>query len=368
MPRVVTAHARSCAMSKSMVNVFVLGGTGLVGSALVRQLRAALSSTSAIRLCGFANSRTLTRVNAHDDVQQPLTRAGEVSDEEIASCVDGSGAVCVVDCTSSPDVSARYAPWLERSWHVVTCNKKVNSGDLAYYKRCVDATQSTGGKWFVEATIGAGLPIVSTLRTLRATGDSVEIVQGIFSGTMSFLFNTWDGKSAFSEIVKLAKDAGYTEPDPREDLNGLDVARKVVIAARECGMMISLSDVDVESMVPSDLESCSTDEFMKRFHENDESMAQRARAAAETGAVLRFVGCVDVANNKASVSLATFPNTHPFATLSGADNIFEIRSARYGPTGSSTPLIIRGPGAGAEVTAAGVYGDIVQLAKEISTR
>jgi homoserine dehydrogenase len=333
-------------------------------------LRAALSSTStsAIRLCGFANSRTLTRVNAHDDVQQPLTRAGEVSDEEIASCVDGSGAVCVVDCTSSPNVSARYAPWLEQSWHVVTCNKKVNSGDIAYYKRCVDATQSTGGKWFVEATIGAGLPIVSTLRTLRATGDSVEIVQGIFSGTMSFLFNTWDGKSAFSEIVKLAKDAGYTEPDPREDLNGLDVARKVVIAARECGMMISLSDVDVESMVPSDLELCSTDEFMKRFHENDESMAQRARAAAETGAVLRFVGCVDVANNKASVSLATFPNTHPFATLSGADNIFEIRSARYGPTGSSTPLIIRGPGAGAEVTAAGVYGDIVQLAKEISTR
>ena len=359
-----------------MVNVFVLGGTGLVGSALVRQLRAALStSTPAIRLVGFANSkhlfRVINRANADDDSQQPLNKAGEVSDEEIASCVGESGGpLCVVDCTSSQDVSARYAAWLERSWHVVTCNKKVNSGDLAYYKRCIDATRSPagGGKWFVEATIGAGLPIVSTLRTLRATGDDVEVVQGIFSGTMSFLFNTWDGKSAFSEIVKLAKEAGYTEPDPREDLNGLDVARKVVIAARECGMMISLSDVQVESMVPSDLESCSADEFMRRFSESDASMAQRAREAAEKNAVLRFVGSVDVKNNKASVSLATFPSSHPFATLTGADNIFEIKSARYGPTGGSTPLIIRGPGAGAEVTAAGVFGDVVQLSKEIEEK
>ena len=246
---------------------------------------------------------------------------------------------------------------------MATANKKGNSGDFSYYKRCVEATKfPDGGKWFVEATIGAGLPTVSTLRTLVATGDEVESVQGIFSGTMSFLFNTWDGESAFSETVAMAKAAGYTEPDPREDLNGLDVARKVVIAARECGLSISLDDVRVESLVPSELESCSAEDFMTRFSENDAVIAARARDAAQEGCVLRFVGKVDVGRKTATVELSKFPKTHPFATLSGADNIFEITSARYGPTGASTPLIIRGPGAGAQVTAAGVFGDVISLA------
>jgi len=345
------------------VEVFVCGGTGLVGSALVAQLRAATSTPAGaiVQLRGFCSSREVTR--ERDGVTTAI--AGDsVSDDEILACCSSADArVCVVDCTSSAVVTAKYAPWLERGWNVATANKKGNSGDFSYYKRCVEATKSpSGGKWFVEATIGAGLPTVSTLRTLVATGDAVESVQGIFSGTMSFLFNTWDGESAFSETVAMAKAAGYTEPDPREDLNGLDVARKVVIAARECGLSISLDDVQVESLVPSELEGCSAEDFMTRFSENDAAIAARARAAEEEGCVLRFVGKVDVKRKTATVALSKFQKRHAFAALSGADNIFEIQSARYGPTGASTPLIIRGPGAGAQVTAAGIFGDLIALA------
>ena len=367
-PTRIVLRDRSSVMSRAAVEVFVCGGTGVVGSALVRQLRRAERNVVGVELRGFCSSSAIFRASAsEEDARVPLASAN-VSDEEILSCCSSANAVvCVVDCTSSDAVSQRYAAWLERGWHVVTCNKKANSGDLAYYARCVEATKSPGGgKWLVEATIGAGLPIVSTLRTLRSTGDTVESVQGIFSGTMSFLFNTWDGVSPFSEIVAQAKAAGYTEPDPREDLNGLDVARKVVIAARECGLThISLADVKVESMVPSHLESCSPDEFMRRLSENDAAMEARAKMASKEGCVLRFVGKVDAATGEASVSLAKFSTSHPFATLSGADNIFEMKTARYGPSGKSTPLIIRGPGAGAEVTAAGVFGDIVALAKNV---
>ena len=356
----------------SRLHVFVCGGTGLVGSALVKQLQNAetsssssLSSATRVRLVGFCSSKLVTST---DSPASPLSIAGDViSDAEIETCVGVQHEhVCVVDCTSSQSITDRYASWLERGWHVVTCNKKGNSGDLAYYQRCIDATHRVGGgKWFVEATCGAGLPTISSMRTLVATGDNIESVQGIFSGTMSFLFNTWDGVSPFSEIVTQAKAAGYTEPDPREDLNGLDVARKVVICARECGMKISLADVQVESMVPKELESCSSDEFMVKFAEHDENLAKVAKSADAEGCVLRFVGAVDVKNGVASVSLSKFPKSNPFATLTGADNIFEIKSSRYGPTGGSTPLIIRGPGAGAEVTAGGVYGDIVALARQI---
>jgi aspartokinase/homoserine dehydrogenase 1 len=365
----LATHRRPKFYMSDRVEVFVCGGTGLVGSALVTQLRANAASRANIKLVGFCSSTKIIACEGEQKesvVRESADRRVPSDDEIMQCCSSPNATVCVVDATSSEDVSALYAPWLERRWHVVTCNKKVNSGNLEYYTRCMDATKNGGGKWFVEATIGAGLPIVSTLRTLVATGDEIESVQGIFSGTMSFLFNTWDGESAFSETVALAKAAGYTEPDPREDLNGLDVARKVVIAARECGVALSLDDVVVQSMVPSELASCSADEFLERYAENDAAMAQAAANASKKGCVLRFVGHVDVKARSASVRLVEFAKAHPFATLSGADNIFEIKTARYGPTGGSTPLIVRGPGAGAAVTAAGVFGDIVGLAKNLS--
>lgn len=351
-------------MPDPALHIFIVGGTGLIGSALLEMMKLHRDNSTGlnINVVGYCNSKKGVKII--DDKEETTFWKGEVefSDDFVLSCARGKGPICIADCTASEDVSDKYPAWLARGWHIATPNKKCNSGPLDRYNKCLEASRSGGGKWYVEATIGAGLPVVSTMRTLNSTGDEILSVQGIFSGTMSFLFNTWDGQRPFSQIVAEAKTAGYTEPDPRDDLNGMDVARKVVIAARESGLMISLEDVSVESLVPKALEKCSAEDFMAKFHENDSHMAELSSKAAAEDKVLRFVGAVDVSSKKAEVKLTAFPKSHPFAGLSGADNILEIKSKRYGPLGSSTPLIIRGPGAGAQVTAAGVYGDIITLA------
>lgn len=239
----------------------------------------------------------------------------------------------------------------------------MNSGDLAYYLECCAVSNSVdmGGMWFTEATCGAGLPVIKTIRSLVQTGDSIETIRGVFSGTMSFLFNTWKPSSPFSAVVDLAKTNGYTEPDPRQDLNGLDVARKVVILARECGLDMSLEDVSVEGLVPDSLTQCTVDEFLAAYPSHDDAISARAFDAARRNCVLRFLGSVDVAKKTVTVGIAEVDASHPFALLTGADNILEITSARYGPSGGSTPMVIRGPGAGAAVTAAGVVGDVLDL-------
>jgi len=348
------------------MDVFVVGGTGLIGSALLDMMRSPKAKSNSVEVVGYCNSRTGVKISTDGKEESTSWKAGTGFDDDfVASCIGRSGKnpICIADCSANEGVSDQYASWLAKGWHVATPNKKCNSGPLDRYQKCLEASNSDGGgRWYVEATIGAGLPVVSTLRTLVATGDEVRCIKGIFSGTMSFLFNTWDGESPFSEVVFQAKEAGYTEPDPRDDLNGMDVARKVVIAARESGMMISLEDVSIESLVPKELEDVSAEEFMKRFSEGDKGITDKSAKAAAKGNVLRFVGAVDVKNKKAEVKLAEFPKSHPFAGLSGADNILEIETMRYGPEGASTPLIIRGPGAGAAVTAAGVYGDIISLA------
>jgi aspartokinase/homoserine dehydrogenase 1 len=246
----------------------------------------------------------------------------------------------------------------------------VNSGDFDYYRECRDAYRSLdkGGMWLTEATCGAGLPVIKTIRSLVQSGDTIESIKGIFSGTMSYLFNTWKAPEPFSELVSMAKISGYTEPDPRQDLNGLDVARKVVILARECGLNVSLGDVSIEGLVPESLVDCSVEEFITKFPLHNESLSAKAIDAASRNCVLRFLGSVDIINKKVSVSLTEVDSSHVFASLTGADNILEITSARYGPNGGSTPMIIRGPGAGAAVTAGGVVGDVLDLARIILHR
>ena len=285
-----------------------------------------------------------------------------------ARAASAGGSVVVVDNTSSEMVADKYADWLAAGVHVITPNKKANSGDLKRFEATKAAAAKGDAHWLYEGTIGAGLPIVSTLRTLRASGDEVRSVQGIFSGTMSFLFNTWNPSEPYSAVVLAAKEAGFTEPDPRDDLNGLDVARKVVIAARESGLNLSLDDVSVTSLVPAELEECDAAEYLARLPEFDDVIAAQAKEAEAEGMVLRFVGKVDVAAGTGSVELSKFPKSHPFAGLQGADNIVEIQSRRYSAEMESTPLIVRGPGAGAEVTAGGVFGDVCKLGAALGAR
>ena len=209
-----------------------------------------------------------------------------------------------------------------------------------------------------QATVGAGLPVIATLKHLVDTGDRVLRVEGVLSGTLSYIFNTLAPGVPFSAVVAGAKAAGYTEPDPRDDLSGTDVARKVTILAREAGVPLELSDVPVQSLVPPALDSApSADAFMAGLPQHDAAMEARLAAAAAKGAVLRYVGVVDVAARTGSVELREYPADHAFAALAGADNVIAFTTARY----KDQPLIVRGPGAGAEVTAGGVFSDVLRL-------
>ena len=204
---------------------------------------------------------------------------------------------------------------------------------------------------------------VQTLRDLRETGDEIRSIEGIFSGTLAYLFNVYDGTTPFSAIVREAKQRGYTEPDPRDDLSGLDVARKLIILGREMGLRLELSDVQVESLVPSDLSGGTSESFLERLPEHDAAMQKRFAAARERGHVLRYVGRV-TADGKATVGLVEVESRHAFANIALTDNIVRFSTARY----CNNPLIVQGPGAGPEVTAGGVFADLLRLCTFLGAR
>jgi aspartokinase/homoserine dehydrogenase 1 len=237
---------------------------------------------------------------------------------------------------------------------VVTPNKKANSAPLAFYREVRAAGRTSGAHYLYEATVGAGLPVIQTLRDLRETGDDITQIEGIFSGTLAYLFNVFDGSEAFSSIVRAAKARGYTEPDPRDDLSGLDVARKLIILGREMGLTLEMSDVQVEGLVPDALAKCSVEEFMQRLPESDAAMAARLVAARGKGQVLRYVGRIDADGNATVMRLDA---KHAFANIALTDNVVRFATRRY----CDNPLIVQGPGAGPEVTAGGVFSDLLRL-------
>ncbi|KAK5117958.1 hypothetical protein LTR62_004002 [Meristemomyces frigidus] len=278
------------------------------------------------------------------------------------------GKVVLVDNTSDLALASTYPEALKKGISIVTPNKKAFSDDYALWAKIFEAAANgTGspnaGYVFHESTVGAGLPVLSTLKELVETGDEVTKIEGVFSGTMSFLFNSFmpvgGGGGKFSAEVKKAKELGYTEPDPRDDLNGLDVARKLTILARLAGLKVkSPTSFPVESLIPKELESCSTgDEFMEKLPEFDNQMDELKSSAAKEGKVVRFVGSIDVPSKAVKVGLEKFDASHPIAALKGSDNIINFYTKRYG----FNPLIIQGAGAGGGVTAMGVTGDLLKV-------
>jgi aspartokinase/homoserine dehydrogenase 1 len=270
--------------------------------------------------------------------------------------VDHLPHTVIIDCTADEGVAKHYADWLRAGIHVVTPNKKANSGPLEYYESLKDARRVGSSSYLYEATVGAGLPVISTLRDLRETGDKISSVEGIFSGTLAYLFNVYDGKTPFSDIVKDAKAKGYTEPDPRDDLSGTDFVRKVIILGREMGLKLEMKDVQVESLIPPGLEQGSSDDFLNGLPKYDGEMKKRFDAAAARGKVLRYMGRL-TADGKATVGVAELDRTHAFANIALTDNVVRYATARY----NSNPLIVQGPGAGPEVTAAGVFADLLRV-------
>ncbi|MEO6172776.1 MAG: bifunctional aspartate kinase/homoserine dehydrogenase I [Arenimonas sp.] len=350
-----------------------LVGPGNVGRVLLQQFEATRKrllkqSNIELRLCAIANSSRMLLSDKGlqlDNVLEQLGDGAPVILDAIGEHLRSlHGPHCMlIDCSSNTEVASRYAGWLQQGIHVITPNKQAGSGDFSRYQAIREACQHSGARFRYEATVGAGLPIIQTTRDLLDTGDEVQAVDGVFSGTLSWLFGCYDGSLPFSALVMQARELGYTEPDPRDDLSGVDVARKLVILAREMGHDLSLEQVEIESLVPDFLQNLSREEFFSRINEMDTAMLQRFTAAEKENKVLRHVASLK-ANGEAKVSVMALDRSHAIASLKPTDNIVQFTTRRY----QKNPLVVQGPGAGPEVTAAGVYADVLRVAAHLGAK
>jgi aspartokinase/homoserine dehydrogenase 1 len=262
-----------------------------------------------------------------------------------------------VDCSSNQDIANSYAKLLSSNVAVVTPNKKANSGTMETFKQLKSLSTTGKTKFLYDANVGAGLPILHTIRDMRTSGDQLVKVEAVLSGTLSYIFNSFKEGALFSTIVREAQKKGYTEPDPRDDLNGMDFARKLLIIAREAGYDLEMNEIDLKGFLPpSCLQASSVEDFYTKLLDCDTTFAEMNDQAASEGKKLRFIGSFD--KGCASISLQAVGKEHPFYNLSGNDNIVAIWSKYY----SKNPLVIQGPGAGSDVTAARVLQGVIQSA------
>ncbi len=356
-------------LSPQTISIGVIG-PGKVGAALLDQLaenapRLLAEANIDLRLRALASSRRMWLGEHDPDWRANWERAGAVDFDAFTAHVHAAHLphAAIIDCSANPEVAERYADWLAAGIHVITPNKQAGSGPIGRYRRIRAAAKAGNARFRYEATVGAGLPVIQTLRDLLTTGDELHSIEGIFSGTLAWLFNKYDGSQPFSALVREAHALGYTEPDPRDDLSGTDVARKLVILAREAGRELSLSDVEVESLIPPGLESGSADDFLDGLAAHDAAMQQRFDAARARGEVLRYVATLDRAG-RARVALLALPGSHAFAHLKLTDNVVQFTTRRY----SENAMVVQGPGAGPEVTAAGVFADLLRVAAALGAR
>lgn len=346
-------------------HIFLIG-TGQVGKKLLSILKdqddyLRREQSIKYKLVGVANSKKMAfnpagiPLNAWEDV----LKNGSAND--IQKFINEISTLnlphsILVDCTASDEIAEQYPALLAKNISIVTPNKRANSGPLERYVEIKESLRRSNVRYMFETTVGAGLPVIGTLHDLLSSGDKVVRIEAVLSGTLSFILNSLNAEKSFSALVREAKDRGYTEPDPRDDLSGKDVARKLLILARECGMLLKEDEVKVESLVPKDCaEIKSIDEFFKKLSTHDVSFEDQRKKAEGQGKVLRFVAAID--EDGASVSLRAVSLSHPLGMLSGSDNSISFTTTRY----SDRPLVVRGPGAGVEVTAAGVFADLLKV-------
>jgi aspartokinase/homoserine dehydrogenase 1 len=351
---------------RKVLNVFLVG-TGLIGKTLLHMINDHYEQLSRenrieVNVIAVANSRKMlfneegldmdAAVDAMKSAGEPMNMA-RYTDRMFAMNLPNS---VFVDCTSSEQVTEYYESILVASVSIVTPNKKANSSSLAKYKMLKSTAFKRGVRFLYETNVGAGLPVINTMNDLLLSGDKVISIEAVLSGTLNYIFSSFVEGRRFSDVVRDAKVSGFTEPDPRDDLNGMDVARKILILAREAGWDLEPEHITVENLVPS---SCRggmpVDEFMVALAAHDDDFERMRREAGSREEKLRYMAVLK--DGKVTIGLVSVDNQHPFYSLSGSDNVILLTTERY----HERPMVIRGPGAGAAVTAAGVFADIIRI-------
>jgi aspartokinase/homoserine dehydrogenase 1 len=315
-----------------------------------------------LRVVGIANSRRALINNEGLDLTEYKSSLAAADDLDIAGftqrIIDENLRNSVfVDVTSSSEVVETYPKLLERSVSIVACNKIAASSTYERYTELKDLSREYGANFLFETNVGAGLPVISTLNDLRRSGDRVDRIEAVLSGTLNYVFNHYDASRPFAEIVREAQAAGYTEPDPRLDLSGTDVARKILILAREAGYEMEIEDIENNGFLPDTCLSGTVDDFYRELGLNEEHFCSLFRDAKGRGQQLKY--SASFVDGRASVGLSSIGPDHDLANLSGKDNAVLFYTDRY----SEQPLVIKGAGAGADVTAAGVFADIIRASR-----
>ncbi|WP_395344798.1 bifunctional aspartate kinase/homoserine dehydrogenase I [Ningiella sp. W23] len=341
-------------------------GCGLVGKALLDQIAqqqtTLLSKNIKLTVYGIANSKgcllDANGIGVNGQWEGKLAAAEQALSLEMLQEFVVKNSLTnpvIVDCTSSQSIADLYLDFMRSGFHVVTPNKKANTSDYSRYLALHETALEKHRQYLYETTVGAGLPVIDNLQKLVIAGDELKKFEGILSGSLSFVFGKLDEGLSISEATRIAKANGFTEPDPRDDLSGMDVARKLLIMAREAGLALELSDIDIQSVLPRDFDaSGDVASFMENLTKLDEQIQTKVDAAKSNGEVLRYVGAIE--NGKCTVSIQSVALDHPLAAVKDGENALAIHSRYYQPI----PYVIRGYGAGATVTAAGVFADLLR--------
>jgi len=368
-----TLHDAFFLANVKTVNLFLIG-VGLIGGKLLKLIQKQAQKLLddyllELKLTGISNSKKFLIDEdgiALDGWKNRMLSEGD--EANIDDFIDQMAELNLsnsifIDCTASDEIANAYADVLESNISIVTANKKANSSSLAKYEELQKLAFENNVAYLYETNVGAGLPVVATLKEQVLTGDDVMRIEGVLSGTLSYIFNTFDGTKPFSEVVRTARDKGFTEPDPREDLNGQDVGRKLLILTREAGLKLEFENIDIQNLVPEEARDVDTvEEFFDILANHDDEFTKMFEEAQSKGKKLCYIARYE--DEKATVKLEQIDRDHPFYGLDGSDNIVAFKTQHY----QDSPIVVKGPGAGADVTASGIIADILRISNAPSFR